>query len=243
MPVDAELVERVATEYGTPCYVYDAAAIRAHIEQLRAFDVIRYAQKAASNTHLLRLMRAEGVLVDAVSRGELERAVRAGYDGHGEPAGLVYTADLLDEATLDRVLELDLPVNAGSEDMLSQVGQRHPGHRVWVRVNPGFGQGHSRKTNTGGESSKHGIWHENLREALKRIDEHRLDLVGLHMHIGSGIDLHHLQRVCDAMVRQVRSLGRDVRAISAGGGLPIPYRDGDELHSLGGTHGSQGVAG
>jgi diaminopimelate decarboxylase len=228
MPVDAELVERVATEYGTPCYVYDAAAIRAHIEQLRAFDVIRYAQKAASNTHLLRLMREEGVLVDAVSQGELERAVLAGYDGHGEPAGLVYTADLLDEATLDRVLELDLPVNAGSEDMLSQVGQRHPGHRVWVRVNPGFGQGHSRKTNTGGESSKHGIWHENLREALKRIDEHRLDLVGLHMHIGSGIDFHHLQRVCDAMVRQVRSLGRDVRAISAGGGLPIPYRDGDE---------------
>ncbi len=227
-PDDAQLVERVATEYGTPCYVYDAATIRGQIEQLRPFDVIRYAQKAASNTHLLRLMRAEGVLVDAVSRGELERAVLAGYDGQGEPAGLVYTADLLDEATLDRVLELDLPVNAGSEDMLSQIGRRHPGHRVWIRVNPGFGQGHSRKTNTGGESSKHGIWHENLREALKRVDEHRLDLVGLHMHIGSGIDFHHLQRVCDAMVSQVRSLGRDVRAISGGGGLPIPYREGDE---------------
>ncbi len=227
-PAEARLVEQVATEYGTPCYVYDAATIRDQIAQLRPFDVIRYAQKAASNTHLLRLMRAEGVLVDAVSPGELERAVLAGYDGSGEPAGLVYTADLLDEATLDRVLELDLPVNAGSEDMLSQIGRRHPGHRVWVRVNPGFGQGHSRKTNTGGESSKHGIWHENLREALKRIDEYRLDLVGLHMHIGSGIDFHHLQRVCDAMVRQVRSLGRDVRAISGGGGLPIPYREGDE---------------
>ena len=37
--------------------------------------------------------------------------------------------------------------------MLEQVGRRHPGHRVWIRVNPGFGHGHSRKTNTGGEHS------------------------------------------------------------------------------------------
>ena len=232
-PVDARLVERVATEYGTPCYVYDAAVIRERIAQLRPFDVIRYAQKAAFNTHLLRLMRAEGVLVDAVSLGELERAILAGYDGHGEPAGVVYTADVLDEPTLERVLELDVPVNSGSEDMLTQLGRRHRGHRVWVRVNPGFGHGHSRKTNTGGESSKHGIWHENLRDALKRVDEYGLDLVGLHMHIGSGSDFHHLRQVCDAMVSQVRSLGRDVRAISGGGGLPIPYRPGDEPFDAG----------
>jgi diaminopimelate decarboxylase len=47
------------------------------------------------------------------------------------------------------------------------------------------------------------------------------------MHIGSGADMHHLERVCDAMVDQVVRLGRDIRAISAGGGLPIPYRPGD----------------
>jgi diaminopimelate decarboxylase len=226
-PIDADRAQRAAGEYGTPCYLYDAAVIREQIRLLADFDVVRYAQKAASNLNLLRLMRAQGVLIDAVSLGELERAVRAGYDGRGERAGVVYTADLLDEPTLERVLELDVPVNAGSEDMLSQVGERKPGHRVWLRVNPGFGHGHSRKTNTGGQSSKHGIWHENLHAAIKRIDEHDLDLVGLHMHIGSGADFENLKRVCDAMVEQVRALGRDVRAISGGGGLPIPYRAGD----------------
>jgi diaminopimelate decarboxylase len=85
---------------------------------------------------------------------------------------------------------------------------------------------HSRKTNTGGEWSKHGIWHGYLDEALRHIEKYRLDLVGLHMHIGSGADFDHLKRVCDAMVAQVRALGVDVRAISGGGGLPIPYREG-----------------
>ena len=94
-------------------------------------------------------------------------------------------------------------------------------------MNPGFGHGHSRKTNTGGEASKHGIWYEHLGDALRRIDEHGLDLVGLHMHIGSGTDLEHLKQVCDAMVSLVRGLGRDVRAISGGGGLPVPYREDD----------------
>jgi diaminopimelate decarboxylase len=225
--IDPALLEGLAREHGTPLYVYDAGLIRARVSELRAFDVLRYAQKAWSNVHVLRLLRGEGVLVDAVSLGEIERALRAGYDGRGEPAGLVYTADVFEAGVLERVVELEIPVNAGSSDMLEQLGRRHAGHRVWLRVNPGFGHGHSRKTNTGGEWSKHGIWHAGLDEALLLVEKHRLELVGLHMHIGSGADFDHLRRVCDAMVAQVRALGVDVRAISGGGGLPIPYRRGE----------------
>jgi diaminopimelate decarboxylase len=47
------------------------------------------------------------------------------------------------------------------------------------------------------------------------------------MHIGSGTDLAHLKQVCEAMVEQVQALGVDVRAISGGGGLPVPYRPGE----------------
>jgi diaminopimelate decarboxylase len=237
-PVDPERIARLARDHGTPYYLYDAGLIRERLAQLSAFDVVRYAQKACSNIHLLRLLRAEGALVDAVSLGEIERALRAGYDATGEPAGLVYTADVLDDATLARVTELGIPVNAGSPDMLEQLGRKRPGHRIWIRVNPGFGHGHSRKTNTGGPLSKHGVWHEYLDEAMRHVEKYRLDLVGLHMHIGSGTDLEHLKQVCEAMVEQVRTLGVDVRAISGGGGLPIPYRSSDPafdsvaLHAL-----------
>jgi hypothetical protein len=131
--IDAARVVELARGQGTPFYVYDADVIRERVASLRAFDVIRYAQKACSNVHILRLLRTEGCLVDAVSLGEIERAVRAGFDGVGDPAGLVYTADVLDEATLARVIDLDVPVNAGSVDMLEQLGRRRPGHRVWIR--------------------------------------------------------------------------------------------------------------
>ena len=129
--VDAEQVKELARTYGTPLYAYDAGLIRDRIQQLNGFDVLRFAQKACSNVHILRLMRAEGVLVDAVSLGELERAVRAGYTGEGDRPGVVYTADIVTEKALDRIVELDVPLNAGSTDSLEQLGRRMPGHRVW----------------------------------------------------------------------------------------------------------------
>ena len=164
---------------------------------------MRFAQKANSNLNLLRLMREQGVVVDAVSRGEIQRALAAGFTAAPNAqgaSGIVFTADLLDHATLDTVVEHQIPVNAGSIDMLGHRGQRSPGHRVGLRINPGFGHGHSNKTNTGGEHSKHGIWHTELPAALAAVKAHGLHLVGLHMHIGSGVDYGHLQEVCAAML-------------------------------------------
>lgn len=217
----------LARRYGTPLWVYDSATIADQVRQLQAFDVIRFAQKACSNIHILKLMREQGLVVDAVSLGEIERALQAGFSPQGAPAGLVFTADMLDVQTLARVTELDIEVNAGSIDMLEQLGAAKPGHRVWLRINPGFGHGHSNKTNTGGENSKHGIWHADLPQALAVIQKHGLHLIGLHMHIGSGVDYEHLKTVCDVMVALVKQLDHDIEAISAGGGLSVPYRDGE----------------
>ncbi|MDH4570973.1 diaminopimelate decarboxylase [Pseudomonas sp. BN414] len=227
--IPAATLANLVREHGTPLWCYDAAVIRERIAQLKGFDVIRFAQKACSNLSILRLMREEGVQVDAVSLGEIERALLAGYSPKGEPAGVVLTCDLLDRATLQRAVELGIEVNVGSIDMLTQLGQASPGHRVWLRINPGFGHGHSQKTNTGGENSKHGIWHSQLHDAVAVIREYGLVLVGLHMHIGSGVDYSHLEEVCGAMVGAVRDLGCDLEAISAGGGLSIPYRQDDPV--------------
>jgi diaminopimelate decarboxylase len=221
-------LQALAAEHGTPLWVYDASTIRARAASLKPFDVVRFAQKACSNIHVLKVLREAGVKVDAVSRGEILRALAAGYTAGGDE--IVFTADLLDHATLATVVEHRIPVNAGSVDMLHQLGQASPGHAVWLRINPGFGHGHSHKTNTGGEHSKHGIWHTDLPEAVAAIRARGLKLVGLHMHIGSGVDYGHLAQVGEAMVglvRQTVAAGHDLHAISAGGGLSIPYREGD----------------
>ncbi|MBV4412654.1 diaminopimelate decarboxylase [Enterobacteriaceae bacterium YMB-R22] len=222
--LNAARLMTLPARFGCPLWVYDAQIIRRQIARLRQFDVIRFAQKACSNTHILRLMREEGVKVDSVSLGEIERALAAGYRAQD----IVFTADLIDVPTLARVSELGIAVNAGSVDMLEQLGAASPGHAVWLRVNPGFGHGHSQKTNTGGENSKHGIWHGDMPLALAAIQRYGLKLTGIHMHIGSGVDYGHLEQVCGAMVNLIMQFGQDLQAISAGGGLSVPYRTGDE---------------
>ncbi|AIR59355.1 diaminopimelate decarboxylase [Cedecea neteri] len=226
--LNAQNLLTLPAEFGCPVWVYDAEIIRQQISQLRQFDVIRFAQKACSNIHILKLMREQGVKVDSVSQGEIERALAAGYKPLENPDDIVFTADVIDNATLALVAEQKIPVNIGSVDMLHQLGEVSPEHRVWLRINPGFGHGHSQKTNTGGENSKHGIWLSDMPKALEAMQRYGIHLVGIHMHIGSGVDYGHLEQVCGAMVQQVIDFGQDLEAISAGGGLSIPYREGEE---------------
>src|SRR5690606_771312 len=115
-------------------------------------------------------------------------------------------------------------VSVGSPDMIARLGTFFPGAPVTLRLNPGFGHGHSRKTNTGGAWSKHGIWHTQLEECLRLGREAGVNIHGLHMHIGSGTDFEHLAQVCGAMVRAAKVVGPQLTVISAGGGLPVPYR-------------------
>jgi len=226
-------VADLAREFGTPLYVYDAAKIVERIADLKQFDAIRYAQKANSTLAVLDLMRKNGVVVDAVSGGEIQRALKAGYTAGGDHSGIVYTADIFDAEALRLVIEHNIPVNCGSPDMITQLGEAAPGRNITLRINPGFGHGHSQKTNTGGEQSKHGIWHDQLDECLRRADAHGISITGMHMHIGSGTDMEHLSQVCGAMEQAAMAAGRSVTTISAGGGLPVPYKAGESYVDIG----------
>jgi diaminopimelate decarboxylase len=172
-------------------------------------------------------MRRQGVVVDAVSTGEVHRALTAGFKTScGPHPEIVYTADVLDRESLELVVKLNILLNCGSPEMIDQLGTQAPGRNIMLRINPGFGHGHSQKTNTGGKQSKHGIWHEQLADCVRLAERHRLTVTGIHMHIGSGTDLAHLAQVCGAMEKAAAVVGRSVTTISAGGGLPIPYRAG-----------------
>ena len=233
-------VEDLAVQFGTPTYIYDAATIVQRFGELQQFDTVRFAQKACSNLAIVDLVRRQGGLVDTVSAGEIERALAAGYQGGSPdmaagdpPPAIVYTADIFDQPALELVVEHDIHVNAGSADMIDQLGEVSPGADLTLRINPGFGHGHSQKTNTGGEQSKHGIWHEQVDECLQAAARHQITVSGLHMHIGSGTDLEHLAQVCQVMDKVARGVGDTVQSISAGGGLPVPYREDESFIDLG----------
>lgn len=238
-PIVTQIASRpivsLVQEFGTPVYVYDAAQIARRVKDLTVFDVVRFAQKSCSNIAIVDLVRRHGGLVDCVSAGEIHRAIAAGFKPgqKSHPPEIVFTADIFDRDALEKVLEHDIHVNCGSPDMIDQYGQRAPGKQITLRINPGFGHGHSQKTNTGGSSSKHGIWYEQIAECVRRAAGYKLSITGLHVHIGSGADMEHLNQVCGAVEKAAEVIGGSLQSISVGGGLPIDYHEGRQLIDVG----------
>ncbi|CAL4323558.1 Diaminopimelate decarboxylase [Buchnera aphidicola (Thelaxes suberi)] len=208
----------------TPFWVYDHNIIIKKIQLLKKFDTIRFAQKACSNIHILNIMKQNDVKVDAVSYGEIKRAILAGFIPNNND--IIFTSDIIDKKTLSLVTKLNIPVNIGSIDMLHQLGKCSPNHKIWIRINPGFGYGHNKKTNTGGDNSKHGILFP--EQTLDIIKKYNFELVGIHMHIGSGVNYKHLKKVCNSMFHQICTLNQNIQYISAGGGLSIPYKTNEK---------------
>src|SRR3954468_8570043 len=247
--IAGQSIPALARQFGTPVYVYDAAKIVERLKDLAAFDVVRFAQKSCSNLGILDLVRRNGAVVDCVSAGEVIRAMAAGFrPGQAmHPPEMVYTADIFDREAIELVVKHDIHVNCGSPDMIDQYGEARaragmgpakdgslPG--ITLRINPGFGHGHSQKVNTGGSQSKHGIWHEQLEDCIERATKHNLSITGLHMHIGSGTDLAHLSQVCGAMEKAALRIGSSILSISAGGGLPVPYKEGQKFVDIAEYH-------
>lgn len=218
--LDDALLAGLAREHGTPLWVYDGDVVRERLARLAGFDRVRYAIKANPNLALLALLRRAGAAADAVSEGELRRALLAGF----APAELCLTADLFERGALALVAERGIPVNLGSADMIEAYARAAgSGRGVTLRLNPGFGGGHHRGVETGGRDAKHGIWHAELAQAAERARACGLAVEGLHVHVGSGIDLALAERTAQALVAAAARAGPALERISCGGGLPVPY--------------------
>src|SRR5439155_1409622 len=111
------------------------------------------------------------------------------------------------------------------------------GGPIAVRVNPGFGHGHVQSCDTGGPSSKHGIWHQALAALRTRAEAAKLPIVELHAHIGTGPEVRefddNLRRLVELVAGALPQFP-DVEAVNLGGGIPHPYRPGAPRYDLGG---------
>ena len=101
------LLSDIAAAVGTPCYVYDAAAIRTSYATLdQAFGAyphaIHYALKANSSLAIVRLLQALGSHADANSLGEVDVALRCGF----RPDQIVFTGVGKSAAEIDRAVAL-----------------------------------------------------------------------------------------------------------------------------------------
>ena len=225
MKIEGVDVRKISEEFGTPVYAYSMTALRQSIEEIRQLSpVTRYAMKACSNVRILKEMLAHGIKIDAVSVYEVKRAIKAGF----RPEDICFTSDVFSNADDVRFcLEQNIFTNCGTLGMLEEygcafksIGRGSP--KVSIRINPGEGAGHSKKTNTGGPYSKHGIWYENLSGARDIAEKYNLIISGVHIHIGSGGDMDHLKRITGKLVDFAKEFN-DLEVVNFGGGLPYQY--------------------
>ena len=233
LPAHVDL-DAIARRVGTPFYLYSADVLRRRIADVRAIAPggmlqARYAMKACSIRRLLELVREAGVWIDAVSGNEALRAHAAGFAAGAAPPVILLTADVFRDNALEVVRQHGILPNIGSPGMLAallRAGYRGP---IGMRVNPGFGHGHVQETDTGGPSSKHGIWHEDLDAVRDAAARAACPIILLHAHVGSGpqidefnANMGNLERFLDERVADFP----DLQGVNFGGGIPHPYRPG-----------------
>jgi len=216
----AELADEVRARFGTPCYVYDRAALEAAARAALAFPApfgftLRYAMKANPSRGILRVFRALGLHVDASSDFEVERALQAGF----APAEIQLTSQMPSRSLAEHVRRGVL-FNACSVHQLDSYGRIAPGSEVSVRMNPGLGTGSTKRTNTGGPAASFGIWHEYLDEVKTVAERHRLRITHLHSHVGSGTDPEVWKR-CTRMTLELVAKLPEVRVVNLGGGFKV----------------------
>jgi diaminopimelate decarboxylase len=216
----AEVAAEVRRRFGTPCYVYDRAALEAAARRALAFPAphgltLRYAMKANPSHGILTLFRELGLHVDASSDFEVERALRAGF-----PPERIQLTSQVPSRRLAEHVRRGVLFNACSLYQLEEFGRVAPGGLVSVRVNPGLGSGSTKRTNTGGPASSFGIWHEYLGEVAATAARHRLRITRLHTHIGSGTDPEIWKRVA-RMTFDIAARLPDVAIVNLGGGFKV----------------------
>jgi diaminopimelate decarboxylase len=216
----AKVAALVRERFGTPCYVYDRAALEAAARQALAVPApygltLRYAMKANPSHGILALFRDLGLHVDASSDFEVERALRAGF-----PPERVQLTSQMPSRRLAEHVRCGVLFNACSLHQLEEFGRVAPGGEVSVRINPGLGSGSTKRTNTGGPASSFGIWHEYLDEVTAVAARHRLSITRLHAHIGSGTDPEIWKRVA-RMTLDIASQFPDVAIVNLGGGFKV----------------------
>ncbi len=229
-------VSRIASEVGTPAYIYSHATLTRHFQVFdQAFasvpHLVCFALKANANLAVLKLFSDLGGGLDVVSAGELFRGLKAGVS----PRRIVYAGVGKSRNEIAYALKADIlmfNVESGQElrlihEVASGMGAKA---RVALRVNPDVDPKTHPYISTGLKKSKFGI---DIGQALEEYEAAKalssLEVVGIHQHIGSQITeigpfVDSLEKTA-ALVRTLRERGTEIRYLDVGGGLGITYKD------------------
>lgn len=232
----------IAEAHGSPVYVYSAQTFKDHCAVVRsAFSglepLICFSVKSCSNLAVLKLLVEQGCGLDVVSGGELYRALQAG----AAPEKIVFAGVGKSREELTYAIDAGVFLfNAESEGELARIDEvaRAAGKRVKaaVRVNPDVADADTHeKTSTGGRQTKFGVPLLRAEALFERNLYRHVDVVGIHVHLGSPIAatatyLAAIDKV-EQLADRIEASGGKIEFINIGGGFPAHYRANEARES------------
>lgn len=225
-----EQLRNIATEFGTPVYVYNANRITEQFQQLKqAFNSDKvsffYACKALTNLSILKHIKSIGCKVDCSSINEAKLAVHAGFPS----SDILYTSNGIAFDEIEEAVALGININIDSLSNLEKFGKKY-GHSypVGIRLRPNIMAGGNLKISTGHDTSKFGIPIEQLNDIVRIMQQYQIHIAGLHVHTGSEIkDVAVFMKVTDVFFELVPHFP-ELQFLDLGGGFKVPYQDGEE---------------
>ncbi|MEU4097319.1 diaminopimelate decarboxylase [Streptomyces sp. NPDC026673] len=233
----------IAERFGTPAYVLDEGEVRDRCRAYRAAfpdgDVL-YAAKAFLCRAMAHWVDEEGLGLDVCSAGELELAVVTGFP----PERILLHGNAKSPDDLATALRLGVGriVIDSTGEIARLAAHVPPGDRqkVLLRVVPGIAAGHHNAVRTGTDDQKFGLSlaDGSAQHAIARVlDQPRLELVGLHCHLGSQISsvkpyLSAVRRLVGLLAAVRRQHGVTLPELDLGGGHGVAYRPGEAAMDL-----------
>lgn len=233
----------IAREVGTPFYCYSTATLERHYtvfaDAFHGTDaLICYSLKSNSNLAVVRTLARLGAGADIVSEGELKRALVAGI-----PADKIVFSGVGKTRTALRIA-LDAGIHQFNVESIPELealnavaqaaGTTAP---VALRINPDVDAGSHHKISTGRREDKFGIpWTEAIDAYAHAAALPGIEVVGIDVHIGSQLSSLDpfeaaFRKIAD-LIQILRSEGHNIRTLDLGGGLGVPYHEGEDAPPL-----------
>ncbi|MGB0766901.1 MAG: diaminopimelate decarboxylase [Phycisphaeraceae bacterium] len=231
-------ISAIASEDGTPIYVYSKQTFLDHYHAIRdAFaeldPIVCYSIKSCGNIHIIKLLAEQGSGMDVVSGGEIFRAQQAGVDMHKVVyAGVGKTDDEIEHAIRANIGWFNIESEAEFENISRIAGRLGKHAHGALRINPDVADARTHaKTTTGSKETKFGVDIERAKRFFQTYgrDEH-LKLDAIHLHIGSPIysPEPYVKAITKTLelIEELRAEGFEINTLDIGGGYAADYETG-----------------
>lgn len=226
-----ELLE--IAKHNLNAYVYNLDSVRAaagKILSLSSVDRVLYAMKANFNTDVLCTLEHSTIDFDCVSPGEVQHLIDV--LPKLDKSRILFTPNFAPREEYEWGIAQGIQVTLDNLYPLQAWPEIFDGQRLFVRVDPGEGQGHHEKVRTAGVQSKFGVSRSEIDELVQLTEKANATIVGIHAHSGSGIlDPGNWKTIADELVKVARRFPA-VTVLDLGGGIGVPEKRGDAVFDL-----------